>query len=488
MSNHAATYTNPIYSRDFPDPFVLRFNGRYYAYATSPVPVTEPGQQVFPMLSSTDLVSWRDEGCALSSLDLSGLDAYWAPEVAYSNGRFYLYYAVGSNADPNHHLRVAVAEHPLGPWRDSGRNLTPDEIFAIDAHPFQDPRDGRWYLFYARDSLTPPYAGTGLAVDELVAMDTLAGSPREVLRPFADWQVFELQRAIKQDLDWYTIEGAFVTTAGGRYVCFYSGGRWENPNYGVSFAVADHPAGPWKEAVGREGPPLLRTVPGRVIGPGHNSVIVGPDLLTEYLVYHGWDPEGSGRYPRIDRLWYEGGAPRCAGPTYTPQPAPPLPDVAVYLDAGIPPQGWTVRGVWSRREGGVASTDAAASLAPDAKYRDFVAEVSVRSLGGYGYGISVGDVRVALTADRVTAGAESAALPTAFRHDVWHRLLLRREVGQLTVTLDSYPTLRARIENNPAPIVLHAGAEFSHLALSNLPAKHAKGNGEFPADHTDGRG
>lgn len=475
------TYTNPVYPSDFPDPFVLRFNGRYYAYATSPAPVSAPGQPVFPMLSSTDLVTWKDEGHALLSLDLPGLDGYWAPEVAYSNGRFYLYYSVGNCEDPNHHLRVAVAEHPLGPWRDSGRNLTPHEIFAIDAHPFQDPKDGTWYLFYARDSHEAPYAGTGLAVDRLTTMDTLAGEPREVLRPFADWQVFELQRAIKQHLDWYTIEGAFVTRVGDRYICFYSGGRWENPNYGVSYATASHPAGPWTEAVGLERPPLLRTVPGHVIGPGHNSVIQGPDLLTEYLVYHGWDPEGTGRYPRIDRLWYEGGAPRCAGPTYTPQPAPPLPDVAVYFDASIPPQGWRVRGAWSRRSGGIASSDAGATLALDAPLHDFVAETSIRGLSGQGCGVSVGDVHVTLTADHLTAGPESAPLPPGFRHDAWSRLLLRREVGQLTVTLNDHPTLRTYIGDNPARITLHAGAEFAHLTLSYLPPKHAKdtkGNGE----------
>lgn len=470
-THHARTYTNPIYPRDFPDPFVLRFNGRYYAYATSPVPVTAPGQPVFPMLSSTDLVTWKGEGHALQSLDLPGLDGYWAPEVAYSNGRFYLYYAVGNSADPNHHLRVAIAEHPLGPWRDSGRNLTPNEIFAIDAHPFQNPRDGRWYLYYARDSLSAPYAGTGLAVDELVAMDTPAGSPREVLRPFADWQVFELRRAIKRNLDWYTIEGAFVTAVGDRYVCFYSGGRWENPNYGVSYATADHPAGPWTEVVGLHGPPLLRTVPGHVIGPGHNSVIVGPDLVTEYLVYHGWDPEGAARYPRIDRLWYEDGAPRCEGPTYTPQPAPPLPDIATYFDAPTLPDGLTARGAWNPQGDGLGSTDPRATLCLESTPREFITETGVRGLGGgSSFGVSVGALAVTITADRFSADDQSAPLLPGFRHEAWHRLLLKRQSGTLTATLDGYPTLRTSAPADPSPLTLRAGAGavFSHLTLTRL--------------------
>ncbi|HEU4753099.1 MAG TPA: glycoside hydrolase family 43 protein, partial [Armatimonadota bacterium] len=265
------TYTNPLYDGDFPDPFVLRFNGRYYAYGTG---FAHDGR-CFPMLTSEDLVRWEPRGGALERLDLPGTECYWAPEVAYHDGRFYLYYATGHEDNPDHHLRVAVAEHPLGPWRDAGLNLTPHEIFAIDAHPFRDPRDGQWYLYYARDELTPPYAGTGIVVDRLAAMDRLAGEPREVLRPYADWQVFELHRAVKSGLDWYTIEGPFVLSVAGRYVCFYSGGRYENPNYGVGYAVSAHPAGPWADTDNAEGPRVLKTLPGKVIGPGHNSVAVG---------------------------------------------------------------------------------------------------------------------------------------------------------------------------------------------------------------------
>ncbi|WP_208020614.1 hypothetical protein [Labedella phragmitis] len=52
----------------------------------------------------------------------------------------------------SHHIRLAVADDRLGPLRDLDVNLTPDESFAIDAHPFRD-HDGRWYLFFARDVL-----------------------------------------------------------------------------------------------------------------------------------------------------------------------------------------------------------------------------------------------------------------------------------------------------------------------------------------------
>ena len=68
---------------------------------------------------------------------------------------------------------MAVADSPLGPFRDLGLDLTPDESFAIDAHPFLDD-DGRRYLFFARDVLDAERPGTQLAVVPL-AVDDRAG-------------------------------------------------------------------------------------------------------------------------------------------------------------------------------------------------------------------------------------------------------------------------------------------------------------------------
>jgi arabinan endo-1,5-alpha-L-arabinosidase len=425
---------------------------------------------VFPVMSSTDLVHWEERGYALSSLDDPDLDAYWAPEVAYDNGKFYLYYAVGKDADPNHHLRVAVAEHPLGPWTDSGRNLTPNDIFAIDAHPFQDPRDGRWYLYYARDSLESPFAGTGIAVDELLGMDRLAGSPKEVLRPFADWQVFELKRAIKNHLDWYTIEGAFVLPVGEGYLCFYSGGRWENPNYGVGYALADHPLGPWKESLGTLGPRVLRTVPGKVIGPGHNSVTLGPDLRTYYLVYHGWNVECTGRYPRIDRLWFEDGRPCTVGPTYTPQPLPEPADFACWFDEAPPDERWKSTGTWLSVEGGTAGCPGSTLTSREA-FDDCIVETSVKALNGATeYGVALGDCSVLVGPDRFYSGTASVPLPPGFQHNVWHQIRAERRGDSLTITLDQFPTLRMECASEPVSVSLSAGGggAFGHFALTRL--------------------
>jgi len=313
------TYTNPVYPDYYADPFVLQHDGIYYAYGTAPA---APDGRQFPVLRSTDLVHWEALGHAL--IPATASESFWAPEVAYADGTFYLYYSAGGIEGHEHRLRVAAASHPAGPFEDCGRVLVPDQPFTIDAHPFR-AADGQWYLFYCRDFLTldEDYrVGTGIVVDRLLDMHTLAGDPQTVIRPHADWHLFRRERPMYSSVyDWYTIEGAALRQHHGRYYCFYSGGAWELENYGIAYVVADHPLGPYSRPADATAP-LMRSLPGRVIGPGHNSFILSPDGAEEWIVYHAWDAAMSARLMRIDRLTWDGSRPLLDGPTDTPQPVP----------------------------------------------------------------------------------------------------------------------------------------------------------------------
>ena len=309
------TYTNPVHDAYFADPFVLEVDGVYYAYGT----VALPGRTV-PGLVSTDLVNWEELGDVLQPLD-PPLEVYWAPEVAANEGRFHMYYSAGRAEGEGHQLRLACSADPKGPFLDSGVVLDPDEPFTIDAHPFRDD-NGSWYLFYCRDFLEGDRVGTGIVVSELADMRTLVGPRKTVVRPFADWNLFAEERHwYGRTWDWYTVEGPFVRKRGGRYYCFFSGGAWREPNYGVSYAVADHPLGPYEVAAG-DGPTLLRTVPDAVLGPGHASIVTSAKGGVDYLVYHAWDPDRGARLMRIDRLDWTPDGPRCDGPSTEPRPVP----------------------------------------------------------------------------------------------------------------------------------------------------------------------
>lgn len=318
---HSITYTNPVWPGYFADPFVLKVGDEYWAFGTSDR--LNPGGREFPILWSNDLVHWDEAGYALEPLRDPRAYAYWAPEVAHRDGRFYLYYsATTSPSDEHHRLRVAVSDRPQGPFLDVGRPLLPDQGFSIDAHPFRDPRDGQWYLFFATDFTDDEPHGTGLAVVKLNDdMISVSGEVKCVVRASCPWQVYERNRNYKGRAwpVWNCVEGPFVLHHGGRYWCIYSGGAWHSAHYGLGFAVADHPMGPWRDDRAVHGPTVLQGVEGKVVGPGHNSAVIGPDNQTLFLVYHAWDAGHTGRRMCIDPLLWTPEGPKCDGPSFAPR-------------------------------------------------------------------------------------------------------------------------------------------------------------------------
>jgi beta-xylosidase len=298
-----------LYTGYFADPFVLKTDEGYVAYGTCPERSGADDGREFVVLTSEDLLTWRNHGGALERADPALGRDYWAPEVTHADGRWWMYYSVGHDIE-GHHVRAAVADNPLGPFSDLGLNLTPGERFAIDPHPFKDT-DGRRYLFFARDVLDADRPGTHLAVAPLERMTQL-GPTVEVLSPFADWQVYERNRAMYGALyDWHTLEGPSVVRRHGRYWMTYSGGAWTGESYAVSWAVAESPLGPWRAAPA-SAPPLLRTA-GGLLGPGHNSLTVDPSGR-DVIVFHSWDAASTRREMHAHHIVFTEEGPRVDGP------------------------------------------------------------------------------------------------------------------------------------------------------------------------------
>jgi GH43 family beta-xylosidase len=370
------TFQNPVYSGSFADPYVLKFRGEYYAYCTD---FWSDGQ-VFGVLRSRDLIHWSEAGGAMKPLDHSP-PYYWAPEVTYSNGIFYLYYSAGNEAQME--LRVAVSDRPDGGFVDSGHTLTKQE-FAIDAHVFIDD-NGKRYLFYATDFLEHSHIGTGTVLDEMIDWYTLAGDPQPVTRAKYDWQVYDPMRKEKGNVRWHTVEGPFILKRKGIYYEMFSGGNWQNPSYGVSFAVTNEIVSKeeWQQfSDGEKVLPILRTVPERIVGPGHNSVVRGPNNRELYCIYHRW-VEGK-RVLAIDRMDFAGERIFIAGATDTPQIAPFAPSFSDDFDGPGLSAKWHVAGNWKSIDGcAICGAAGENELAFNGTGKSFLAEVSFMYTGTF---------------------------------------------------------------------------------------------------------
>ena len=297
----------PVWDGYCADPFVLGTETGWTMYGSAPAAL--PDGRVFQTLHSDDLVSWTDTGGALEPLAgaVDGTE-YWAPEVAFADGAYWMYYSAGVG-DKNHHLRVARAAAPGGPFRDVGVDLTPGLTFAIDPSPFLDSDGSRW-LYFATDQLSGERPGTVVAVAPLTT-PTSIGRHEVVLTATADWQRYQADRMMYGERrDWHTLEGPQVMERLGRYWMCYSAGNWHDGSYGVALATALHPAGPWRPC--GEGATFLNSGDTGLLGPGHNSLFVDGAGVA-HTAFHAWDDGRTRRSPYVAPVSWAGGSPRLSG-------------------------------------------------------------------------------------------------------------------------------------------------------------------------------
>lgn len=243
----------------FGDPFIFLHEGVYYMYGTS----AEEGIEVY---CSQDLLHWEGpcgtvDGLALHKDDVWGEKWFWAPEVYYLNGQFYMYLSA------EEHLIIATSGSPLGPFKQAEKKPLL-ESKAIDHHLFIDD-DGKPYLFFVN------FGENGLSTWVAEMHDDLLSMKKETRKP-----------CIKPEQTWELVEGRvnegpYVLKHNHRYYLFYSGNGYTSQNYGVGFAVADNPTGPWTKY---EGNPILQS-PDTLRGTGHGAFFRDKKDRLHY-VYH----------------------------------------------------------------------------------------------------------------------------------------------------------------------------------------------------------
>jgi beta-xylosidase len=302
-----ATFTNPVYDADFPDPFVLREGDTYHAYSTN------DAEANVPTLRSGDLVEWKEAGDAMPDLAPWVTPGQtWAPEVlAREAGGYVLYYTAASATEGRQCLGRAVSDSPDGPFVDRDERpfvCQPDEGGSIDASPFVDG-DGTPYLLWKND-------GNAVGRDTYIYAQEMSADGLDL--------VGDPVRLLKQNAAWEgeLVEAPVMWKREGEYYLFYSANAYYNRSYAVGYATCDGPAGPCEKASEN---PILKTGEGAV-GPGHVAVIEDGAGDT-WVAYHAWPPDAVGSvYPGrvlwLDRLIWKGGKPTIKGPTEARQRAP----------------------------------------------------------------------------------------------------------------------------------------------------------------------
>ena len=144
---------NPVVQTSFTaDPAPVVFNNTVYLYTSH----DENDANGFHMLdwkcyTTTDMVNWTDHGSIASFATFPWAvqnNGAWAPQCIERDGKFYLYVPITVPGWPNNVIAVAVADSPLGPFKDAlGHPLINKGGGYIDPTVFVDD-DGQAYLYF----------------------------------------------------------------------------------------------------------------------------------------------------------------------------------------------------------------------------------------------------------------------------------------------------------------------------------------------------
>ena len=259
---------NPVLDGFYADPEIIysHKDQKFYLYPTSDGFDGWSGTY-FKTFSSPDLVHWKDEGVILDlNKEVSWADRNaWAPCIAEKKidgtYKYFYYFSAAQN------IGLAVADNPVGPFKDTGKAFVGEKPAAIkrgggqliDPDVFIDPQSGKGYFYWGNGYM----AGAELNDD---------------MRSYKEETLTEMTPD-----DTYR-EGTEVFFRKGKYYFMWSEDDTRSPNYRVRYATAESPLGPL--SIPEKNLVIKKDEESEIYGTGHNSVINVPGTDDWYIVYH----------------------------------------------------------------------------------------------------------------------------------------------------------------------------------------------------------
>lgn len=246
------------------DPSAHVFNGKIYIYPSHDI---ESGKAQddegghFDMkdyhILSMDSIGGKvtDNGIALDIKDVPWAGRQmWAPDAAFANGIYYLYFPVKDKNDV-FHIGVATSASPVGPFKAEPQPIKGS--YSIDPAVFKDD-DGKFYMYFGgvwggqlQRWVTGKFDANGSKTD-LQKDDVPAIGPR-VARLSKDMKQFDEpvkeirildkdgKPLLGKDHDRRFFEASWMHKYNGKYYFSYSTGD----THFICYAIGDSPYGPF---------------------------------------------------------------------------------------------------------------------------------------------------------------------------------------------------------------------------------------------------
>ena len=449
---------------DIGDPFVFRFDGKYYLYTSLNGDKKKTGK--IPCWSSENLVDWQWEGWAYdpkSSSESSETYIAFAPEVVYYKGWFYM---CESRRGQGHYF--FRSDKPQGPYTKISENLG----MGIDGS-FHLASGGKLYFLSAENV----YANR-VCWFEIDFIEE-NGEPKVVVDPTAYHIIDDAYES-----GW--TEGPGVFARNGYEYLTYAANHVDAPQYRVAYSYAKNAIvfgdaenlnSPWDNvtlvSTGIDNPavPGYASKTGNTAvtdyrGLGHSSNVVGPNLDSIYTAYHN-----AGRINYRNENDNTGGTRKFNVTQY-------FTNEGYLLTNGL--------GNYTRTKPEMPDYSASAFALSDGKSTEstgnvFTAEISFRLTDGAAEVVAGGST-VAISGSNLTVkrGSESLAhgtVPTSTIPDAIHTVKVINGASKAEIYFDNVLAAKTSVSLGAGKIGYGAGARGTSLMFTN----DAFGTSDFDA-------
>lgn len=265
------------------DPWIMRL-GDFYYYSK-----IEQGQVILRRSHNITDIAAGESSVIFD--DQQSINVFWAPEIHYLDGGWYVYFAAQPQGSDIHHTYVLATKSPdpfKGSWHLSALDGM-DDKFAIDG-TVADVSGKRYFIWSGWEGYTN--VQQNLYIARMVSPTCIADEKILISQPEYPWEC-----ATHPTIN----EGPAVLIHGSTVNLTYSAsGSWTD-NYCIGLLTAQCNADLTDPtAWSKRDTPILRSGCG-IYGPGHNSFVVSPDGSQVEMIYHSarWHDGGFNRSVRF---------------------------------------------------------------------------------------------------------------------------------------------------------------------------------------------
>ncbi len=200
------------------DPFVLKHGGKYYMYGTRAKYTWGDGcseDYGFDVYVSSDLENWSEPKSIFEYYDgFYGKKDFWAPEVHYYNGKFYMF-ATFSPKDGCKGTAILACDTPDGKFEaHSDGPVTPADWICLDGTFYVE--NGEPYMIFCHE-------WTQIKNGSVCAIKLSKDLKKAVSEPIVLWQAGDASwKHDIRDYGAYVTDGPFLVKRNNELICIWS--------------------------------------------------------------------------------------------------------------------------------------------------------------------------------------------------------------------------------------------------------------------------